>query len=100
MVLVVLCLMALSCTLHKGQVDIYSRELPQFYIGTTNAVVKGPTLLTFHGVANDSSGQQPVPIIVHVLIKAKRQVNGSYFVRTVTYVERVVLLSKGRVAIH
>ena len=100
MVLVVLSLMALSCTPHKGQVDIYNKELPQFYIGTTNAVVKGPTLLTFHGVANDTSTAGQQPIIVHVLIKAKRQVNGSYFVRTVTYVERVVLLSKGRVAMH
>ena len=55
-------------------------------------------LLTFHGLVEDAQGQQPV--IVHVLTKAKRHANGSFLVRTVSYVERVALQSESAKLIY
>lgn len=65
------------------------------FIGAAHAAytsVKRPTLLTFHGLVEDVLGRQPV--ILHVLIKTKRLLDGSFSVRTVSYTERVSLESE------
>ncbi|KAL0020128.1 hypothetical protein WJX77_004185 [Trebouxia sp. C0004] len=45
--------------------------------------------LTYHGPI--PSGREAVLIILHILLKAKRQTDGSYLVRTVAYAERPAL---------
>ena len=60
--------------------------------GAVHPSLKRPTLLTFHGFVEDTQGRQP--IILHVLIKAKRLPDGSFSVRAVSYAERVSLQSE------
>ncbi len=60
--------------------------------GAVRPSLKRPTLLTFHGFVEDAQGRQP--IILHVLIKAKRLPDGSFSVRAVSYAERVSLQSE------
>ena len=60
--------------------------------GAIHSSSKRPTLLTYHGFVEDAQGPQPV--ILHVLVKAKRLPDGSFSVRAVSYAERVVLQSE------
>ena len=41
---------------------------------------------TYHGPL--SVGSQPTPALLHVLVKAKRQADGTFLLRTVSYIER------------
>jgi len=49
----------------------------------------GMVQLTYHGPV--PSGREAVLIVLHILLKAKRQTDGSYSVRTVAYAERPAL---------
>ena len=49
----------------------------------------GMVQLTYHGPV--PSGREAVLVILHILLKAKRQTDGSYLVRTVAYAERPAL---------
>ena len=68
----------------------FSRD--QLRGGAVHPSLKRPTLLTFHGFVEDAQGRQP--IILHVLIKAKRLPDGSFSVRAVSYAERAYLQSE------
>ena len=75
-----------------------SRSLPARFsrdAGAAQITAKRPTLLTFHGLVDDF-GQGLQPVILHVLIKAKRLPDRSFSVRAVSYVERVALQGKKR----
>ena len=86
----ILLLALLTAPLLKSQATS-SRSLPaRFSRDAAQITVKRPTLLTFHGLVDDfAQGLQPV--ILHVLIKAKRLPDRSFSVRAVSYVERVAL---------
>ncbi len=56
----------------------------------------GMIQLTYHGPV--TSGREAVLIILHILLKAKRQTDGSYLVRTVAYAERPALQGSQRFA--
>ncbi len=58
-------------------------RIPRDQPGVSAAFAKRPTLLTFHGFVDDAQGQQPV--ILHVLIKAKRLPDRSFSVRAVSF---------------
>lgn len=49
----------------------------------------GMVQLTYHGPV--TSGREAVFVILHILLKTKRQTDGSYLVRTVAYAERPAL---------
>ena len=57
----------------------------------TNRQTPGLTLLTFHGLSSENGASIREPILLHVLVKAKRRANGSIAVRTVSFPERVVV---------
>ena len=56
----------------------------------------GMAQLTYHGPVTD--GREAVLIILHILLKAKRQTDGSYLVRTVAYAERPALQGTQKLA--
>ena len=77
---------------------VSSRSLPARFsrdAGAAQITAKRPTLLTFHGLVDDF-GQGLQPVILHVLIKAKRLPDRTFSVRAVSYVERVALQGEKR----
>lgn len=54
----------------------------------TDAINSETLLLTYHGPVEVGTGPLQVQVLLHVLVKAKRQADDSYVVRTVSYAER------------
>ncbi len=63
-------------------------QLPRTAASANSISNRDLTLLSYHGPVEVGAEALQVQVLLHVLVKAKRQTDGSFAVRTVSYAER------------
>ena len=72
-----------------AQPEHFAQTKPRSAGKTSLDFTSGVSMFTFHGPIRSDSEADQVEILLHVLLKTKRQDDGTFVVRTVSYTERV-----------